>query len=244
MRSGTIPTSIQDVPASGRWYVTNGANAVGPIDLDLVVRGVEAGKVPLDSFVRHEAWTVWRPLSELAAAAKGRFPLVVTDDPTLVDEPTFSADRTPADALSQADDLPIALLLLLGTAVQSTASEAAIIYEVREASAVVTWAHGPDTKAVEGETVSLLDPVVLAAAAGAPVIAEPEPGPAGQAIRARLSKIGAAPLAFFMLPIRPRGRLLGMLEIGRQAPYPMREIARVETLVSALVARIEAASWG
>ena len=49
-----------------RWYVTNGATAVGPVNLDLIARGVEAGKVPLESFVRHEAWKVWRPLADLA----------------------------------------------------------------------------------------------------------------------------------------------------------------------------------
>jgi GYF domain 2 len=49
-----------------RWYVTNGERAVGPVDLDLLARGIESGKVPLDSFVRNEAWTVWRPLSDIA----------------------------------------------------------------------------------------------------------------------------------------------------------------------------------
>jgi hypothetical protein len=49
-----------------RWYVTNGEEAVGPVNLDLLARGIESGKVPLDSFVRNEAWTVWRPLSDIA----------------------------------------------------------------------------------------------------------------------------------------------------------------------------------
>lgn len=49
-----------------RWYVTNGEESVGPVDLALLARGIESGKVPLDSFVRNEAWTVWRPLSDIA----------------------------------------------------------------------------------------------------------------------------------------------------------------------------------
>ena len=52
-----------------KWYVTDGMNAVGPVELTLLVRGVEAGRVPLDSFVRHEAWKVWRPLADFALAA-------------------------------------------------------------------------------------------------------------------------------------------------------------------------------
>jgi hypothetical protein len=52
--------------AADRWYVTVGHTAVGPVNLDLLARGVEAGKVPLGAFVRHEGWTVWRPLAEIA----------------------------------------------------------------------------------------------------------------------------------------------------------------------------------
>lgn len=49
-----------------RWYVSNGEQSVGPVNLDQIERGIECGKVPLDTFVRNEAWTVWRPLSDIA----------------------------------------------------------------------------------------------------------------------------------------------------------------------------------
>ncbi|WP_437335214.1 DUF4339 domain-containing protein [Sorangium sp. So ce394] len=49
-----------------RWYVTNGERSVGPVRLDQLARGIENGVVPLDSFVRNEAWTVWCPLSDIA----------------------------------------------------------------------------------------------------------------------------------------------------------------------------------
>ena len=47
-----------------KWYVTDGLNAVGPLRLDLLARGIELGRVPTDSFVRNESWKVWRPLSD------------------------------------------------------------------------------------------------------------------------------------------------------------------------------------
>ncbi len=59
MKAGAL-----EVAGADRWYVTDGANSVGPVRLDLLARGVEAGRVPLDSFVRHEAWKVWRPLTD------------------------------------------------------------------------------------------------------------------------------------------------------------------------------------
>lgn len=61
-----VKMRVADLDTSGadKWYVTDGAHAVGPVRLDLLARGIEAGRVPLDSFVRHEAWKVWRPLTD------------------------------------------------------------------------------------------------------------------------------------------------------------------------------------
>jgi hypothetical protein len=61
--------SMVDKSAPDRWYVTDGATAVGPVTLELLGRGIEAEKVPLDGFVRHESWTAWRRLSDLVEHA-------------------------------------------------------------------------------------------------------------------------------------------------------------------------------
>jgi hypothetical protein len=50
---------------SDQWYVSNGVRAVGPVKLDLIARGVSAGMVPCNAYVRHESWRVWCPLSDL-----------------------------------------------------------------------------------------------------------------------------------------------------------------------------------
>jgi len=55
---------------SGGWYVSDGDQSVGPVALELLVRGVESGRVPVDAFVRHEAWKVWRPLTELTTVSE------------------------------------------------------------------------------------------------------------------------------------------------------------------------------
>src|SRR3954466_4780706 len=72
-------SAVADVARTGsdRWYVTTGDTAVGPVNLDLIARGVEAGKVPVGAFVRHEGWRVWRRISELAE---------ITGDETSADE--------------------------------------------------------------------------------------------------------------------------------------------------------------
>ncbi len=48
-----------------RWFVTNGVTAVGPVSYELLRRGVESGRIPAGSFVRHDNWKVWRRLEEL-----------------------------------------------------------------------------------------------------------------------------------------------------------------------------------
>lgn len=84
MRVAALETGGAD-----KWYVTDGAHAVGPVRLDLLARGIEAGRVPLDSFVRHEAWKVWRPL---------------TDFTDYVNEPARSSEADPLPRFPASDD--------------------------------------------------------------------------------------------------------------------------------------------
>src|SRR5262245_9310378 len=88
MRSVKMLTEVRDVSraAGDRWYVTNGTTAVGPVNFELLARGIEAGKVPLESFIRHEAWTVWKPLAEVALVTND-----TTDAPLDADEQARSA---------------------------------------------------------------------------------------------------------------------------------------------------------
>jgi len=49
------------------WHVRHGdGDAVGPIGTDLVVRGLMAGRVPLDALVRREGDERWTPVARVA----------------------------------------------------------------------------------------------------------------------------------------------------------------------------------
>src|SRR5687768_16540751 len=68
------PSSSAPVSSGDRWYVTNGVVAIGPISFEVLRRGARAGRIPQGSFVRHEAWSVWRRLDEIdALETNGRF---------------------------------------------------------------------------------------------------------------------------------------------------------------------------
>lgn len=419
-----IKAGALEANGTDRWYVTDGQNAVGPVRLDLLVRGVASGRVPVESFVRHEAWKVWRPLTDFADVSEGheqtgahdlgsllqdvvepgsmdegctmdvradelhlsgeslsaaptngspigatiRDPLgherptldsYADDDDTTVPpvrarpagpsamppvtapprpasvppppprpgsvppprppsllparssatrpasvppprpgsippprpqassvprpisvppppparsaqpsvpqisqgavaigdiqpqtddvsgyaRPADSGDALPSDDLAGANDLSEGLLLLLGAAVKRAHADVALLHRMADEGATVLCAHGPNMVDVLGSRTRLLDAAVVAAAGGHQVVAEPVPGPAGEATRNRLCKLGAEPDGVVMMPIRPRGRLLGLLELGKRERFTMRELALAEALVIAFVARAEALGW-
>jgi len=242
--------------ASGdHWYVTNGSTSVGPITIELIARGVEAGKVPAASFVRHESWKVWRPLSDLAEIISDDEPEHETlklyksdmDRPSMEEiamtgRPSSHGDSVPPTAEDNANERRDALLMLMTAAVARAHAEVAIVHEATDDGAIAVSAHGPQMFEALGLRTKLLDPALLAAAAGALVVAEPTPGPAGQAMIARLSRLGVAVTGAVMLPLRPNDRLFGTLEIGRRLPFRASEIAGLEALVDAFVAKLAAGS--
>jgi hypothetical protein len=133
-----------------------------------------------------------------------------------------------------------ALLLLLAAAVARGHAEVGMIHELSNDGAVTVSAHGPQVFEAMGMRTRLLDPALVAAAAGILVLAEPSPGPAGQAMIERLSRLGMPVTGAVMLPIRPRGRLYGTIELGRRSPFRAVEVAGLEALVDALVFKLEA----
>lgn len=237
--------------SADRWYVTTGHAAVGPVKLDLIARGVEAGKVPVEAFVRHEAWKVWRPLSELAEIVSPDADAAreSTDDIHDVGRPSTPNDFLPGDAVEGAGDEHEALSLLMTAAVMRSAATAAIVHRVDAGArlgldgegAVVVCAHGARMAEMIGARTSALDPALVAAALGATVIAEPTPGPAGKAMIGRLGWLAAAsPIeGAIMIPIRVRDRLVAMIELGRESAFRSSEIASLEDLVEALVIKLE-----
>ncbi|MDI1479926.1 GAF domain-containing protein [Polyangium sp. y55x31] len=248
-------------PSAGvvdRWYVSDGATAVGPVGIELIARGLEAGKVPLESYVRHEAWKVWRPLSELAVVSVDSaaptppyhprppetIPGGAGDDITQPGRPVFPDEVMPQDVLAGAADLDDALLLLFNAAVVRTGADAGLVHVVRPDGAVVLYAHGPFARDMIGERTSLVDPALAAAAEGNTVVAEPAPGPAGQAVRDRLLHLGISCDAAWMVPVLAGGRLAAAIELGRKAPrLRASELAVVEALVDALSYRADHDAW-
>ncbi|HVY45446.1 MAG TPA: hypothetical protein VHB21_06180 [Minicystis sp.] len=231
-----------DRDVSDRWYVSNGAASVGPVSLELIARGVEAGKVPLESFVRNETWKVWRPLTELVLPEQdegedGDVEPVVPAPSEVQNSSLRGDDMSAEDAIAGATDEREALLLLMAAVVREIGADAALVHAVRGDAAVVVCAHGGDLFEGLGERLAMNDPAVVAATAGAILIAEPVAGPAGAVVRRRLGR-GKSMEGAAVFPLRVEERLFGMLELGRATRFLPRELARVEVLVGAVIARL------
>lgn len=86
------------------WWITEAGNQpIGPVTAELILRGLEAGKVPLGALVCEVGGTAWRPLAEVepfASAAQRQVQASLDRGPggnsaperTLVDL-DFSADE-------------------------------------------------------------------------------------------------------------------------------------------------------
>ncbi len=247
---------LEDVArrAADRWYVTTGNEAVGPVNLDLLARGVEAGKVPLGAFVRHEGWKVWRPLVELAIVLDDDEPgdaitRDLTDDISEAGRPSTPSDFAPVDAIDGAADRREALVLLMTAAVVRCGADAVIVHEIDDECAAAVCAHGPSRREALGMRTPRFDPAVVAATAGVLVV-EPDPAheegsarrppaPAGASLVARLSRLACPIEGALLIPIRTHDRVTGMIEIGRRAPFDPEEIASLAALVDALAHKLE-----
>lgn len=63
--SETTQFSPVATPQTSLWYVTNGRSVVGPVDTDLLLRGISMGRVPDDCYIAQPTWGQWRSLDQI-----------------------------------------------------------------------------------------------------------------------------------------------------------------------------------
>jgi hypothetical protein len=215
------------------WFVTNGEHTVGPVRTDLLLRGVAFGRIPEDCLVRELRWTSWRKLEEIReirtlwiAQALG------TPEPVeMARRPTIDASRW----VEPAGDRSEVLLLSLSAAVSLTGATAGICYRERNGKPVVSYTRGAD--ALLGAPISYRDPAVALAHAGHGTIGEPDAGPVEGAIFDRLGIAAFGGVA--MVPLRHRGSLVAVLELGRaDHPFRQRDADVLDALSRAAIARL------
>jgi hypothetical protein len=198
--------------SAGPWYVTNGYGVVGPVDTDLLLRGITSSRIPHSCMVTQPSWTSWRHLHEIREVSRG----------WIEPAPLWAADYldrsdVPKDLVSNARDAGEELLLAMLAAVTATRATAALVHRHREpfVGLVTSCAHGPGTVEQLGHVVPRFDPVLGAARMGRGVLGRPDGGELQRCIARRFESCGRELEGVAMVPVFDGTRLLAVLEVAR-----------------------------
>src|SRR5262249_36759495 len=110
---------------SSLWYVTNGAAVVGPVNTDLLLRGITSRRIPNDCMVIQESWGACR------ATDQTREPGRITRPFSWAVEDGLGAGIS-EEMVARAGDAGEALLFAMHAAVKATRVTAGLVHRVRE----------------------------------------------------------------------------------------------------------------
>jgi hypothetical protein len=219
-------------PGASAWYVTNGESVIGPVDTELLLRGITSSRIPNDCMVIQESWGSWRALHQIREVARIGRPF------------SWEACHTelcpgiPEEFVRRARDAGEALLFAMHAAVKATHATAGLVHRARDpfVGLVTSSAVGPGVHEQLGQVVPRVDPA-LDRARRNEVLIGPIPGrsrcgtPGGvglprvvgsgagsqaeRAILRRFSAYSGELKSVAMVPVFDGGRLLAMIELAR-----------------------------
>jgi hypothetical protein len=119
-----LPTTALLTPVSpmqpSLWYLTNGRNVIGPVNTDLLLRGISQGRVPIDTYVAQSTWALWRPIDQIREV-RALYKKPVTDE---VGRPL--AETFPFAGITDDDQL---LKQALKLAVEQTHADVGVVHQ-------------------------------------------------------------------------------------------------------------------
>lgn len=224
-----------------RFFVTDGGVTIGPVDDDLLARGIAAGKVPLEAQVWRTGWDAWRTVREYATEQdilpKAEKALAAARVARVSDLQPLQLPSTAVEAQSigEAPDLATAASAFLALCATATGAECGWVHVASKpgGSMVTLEGIGPRAQFGVGRTIDASDHALRVAREGRTVLAEPLPGVVGSAVTARVIATGINPVSVLMTPVLCGGQLLVMLELGiahRDAGFSARDAAITEQI--------------
>jgi hypothetical protein len=217
------------------WVVSNGSTTVGPVDTDLLVRGVLEGRIPSDCLVRDVRSETWRTLDQVREVR------ALWTGPEAASLRGFERARK---VLDQASDFSEAFLFMLHGAVRATRSCIGLLHRTRDPLnlPITSCVVGVADERL-GEVVPNADPVLAVARRGELVLGQPSDGNVERSIAQRLaSDLTLGGVA--MVPVLEGTELLAFLELGRlNHPYRQSDGEALQRLAALTANRLEELSW-
>jgi hypothetical protein len=245
----TQPSLLHDTPRITpwrelpNWYVTNGRAVVGPVNTNLLLRGISVGKVDRECYVAQYSWSNWREQNNIREIrslrrwqhSQKRVPGI---------EPIKQALRAPrfdGSALERIAGEDSVLSRALELAMQTTKANVGIMHQPMppHIGLVTSFAHGPGMGINLGEVVPWHDEARIVAATDRAQLGTPEQDAWARASARRLSNrinrrvngVALVSIAF--------GGSRGMLELGRyDHTFRQSDIAVLEDLSRSIVVRL------
>lgn len=203
--------------ARPRWVVSNGSTTVGPVSTDLLLRGIEAGRIPPTCWVRDEAWDSWRmphEIREVSTWCKNKVP---HDGPT-------AYDAYVSDYCFEFMPDPLEMVTFcLEAGMAATGATVGLAHRVREPLGlpVTSCVEGVEPAEALGQVVMGYDEALMVARQGRIVLSTPNESPAARAIARRMSAHSLALSGVAMFPVLKGGGVFAMIELGR-VDHPFR----------------------
>jgi len=213
------------------WYVTNGELTVGPVTTNLLIRGVEHGRVPdeCDVTIYEGGWRNVHLVREIAALNSKVGPHSPSED-QLVEW------SRPGKVVRDEEELAHTVTWL---GLVTTGAESAMFHYCgrRSRSFFTRSIIGPMSTERMGRALPEWDPLLEAARLGKPVMGPPY-GPLEDALAMRMATSAGGVGAAAMIPIFSGGFLRGLLELSRPGhSFRRADLQRAERIAQNVLAR-------
>jgi hypothetical protein len=226
------------------WYVTNGNAVVGPVNTNLLLRGIDVGRVTRECYVAQYSWSNWREqnqIREIRSLRRWQHSKKVV--PGI--EPVKQALRTPrfdGSALERVVEEDRVLSRALELAIATTKASVAILHQPKppHVGLVTSYAHGPGMGTNLGEVVPWHDEARAVATGDRALLGHPDQDAWARASARRLSnRINRRVSGVALVPVS-FGGARGLLELGRyDHTFRQNDIGVLEDLSRSIEMRLD-----
>ena len=216
---------------AAEWLVTDGDRVVGPVSMELIARGIDAGRLTLQMHARHRDSRDWRAIGdipELVAGEASGVRKAVSD----------GLAREALAVIESATSRKEAALYLLASAVGRFGCRGGLVHLAgADGSFLTACAHGPNAADVLGANLAADDPTARLAARGERLDGSVD-GWWLSTTAQRLAALGVLDVGGLAIGIRANDELLGVIELASAVDFSQRDVKLLELLADA-VARAE-----